>query len=341
MGACDSKAASGGVRAAKPKAKKAPRERQKLDIADYTFSKRTDEVLIKQEGSIDGQQFNIEECKNCDIFLLDYVATSFVDDCQNCRIFIGSVESSVFVRNCTSCSLVIACQQYRCRDCKDCKLALFSGTEPIIESSQNMAFACFDFNYFSLRGQMANAGLKPWNNKWWMVYDFNKNEEKPNWSLLPQEEASSLLKIENCHGLITPEELENESVVPITLGSRPWPSKETCFIVFLPDSEPLIEAFLSKALASKWAICRTRVVRLQEEQLKTLFAWAKEPKLVLRCKGCEVVGMQVCGDHIQKQVQDTLALTGLATGAKNIRVVPDKDTDTLATHFFQTWKDEV
>lgn len=61
MGACDSKAASGGVRAAKPKAKKAPRERQKLDIADYTFSKRTDEVLIKQEGSIDGQQFNIEE----------------------------------------------------------------------------------------------------------------------------------------------------------------------------------------------------------------------------------------------------------------------------------------
>ena len=33
-----------------------------------------------------------------------------------------------------------------------------------------MAFACFDFNYFSLRGQMANAGLKPWNNKWWMVY---------------------------------------------------------------------------------------------------------------------------------------------------------------------------
>ena len=33
-------------------------------------------------------------------------------------------------------------------------------------------------------------------------------------------------------------------------------------------------------------------MQMQEEQLKTLFAWAKEPKLVLRCKGCEVVGMQ-------------------------------------------------
>ena len=53
---------------------------------------------------------------------------------------------------------------------EDCKLSLYCGTEPIVESSQNMQFACFDFNYFSLRGQMARAGLKPWNNKWWMVY---------------------------------------------------------------------------------------------------------------------------------------------------------------------------
>ena len=65
--------------------------------------------------------------------------------------------------------------------------------------------------------------------------DFNKNEDKPNWSLLPQEdgplpqvptnkipvpsrfqwqfglqEASQLLKVEKCN-LISPEELENES----------------------------------------------------------------------------------------------------------------------------------
>ena len=62
--------------------------------------------------------------------------------------------------------------------------------------------------------------------------DFNKNEDKPNWSLLPQEdgstlarlgavdphfpcafqtqEAGQLVKVEKCN-LISPEELENES----------------------------------------------------------------------------------------------------------------------------------
>ncbi|CAE7526954.1 Rp2 [Symbiodinium sp. CCMP2456] len=338
MGGCDSKASKGST--SKPKAK--PRQVKKKDLnpADYVFSKQTDAVLIRKEGTIDGEQFNLEECKNCDIFLLDTIATSFVDDCHNCRVFIGPVETSVFIRNCTSCSFVIACQQYRCRDCQDCKLSLYCGTEPIIESSQNMQFACFDFNYFSLRGQMARAGLKPWNNKWWMVYDFNKNEDKPNWGLLNQDEASSLLRLEACAAVVTPEELENERVVPITLGSRPWPTKETCFVVFLPDSETLVEAFLSKATA-KWAICRARSMVLQEEQLKTFFAWAKEPKLASKCKGQEMTGIQVCGQDVQKQVQDALNLTGMATGAKNIRIIPEKETEALAKSFFETWKDEV
>lgn len=60
--------------------------------------------------------------------------------------------------------------------------------------------------------------------------DFNKNEDKPNWSLLPQEdgqaatrvptkfslcllqEAGQLLTVEKCN-LISPEELENESAL--------------------------------------------------------------------------------------------------------------------------------
>eukprot|EP00913_Durusdinium_trenchii_P021993 g20666.t1 len=136
--------------------------------------------------------------------------------------------------------------------------------------------------------------------------------------------AGRLLNVEAA-GVITPEELENESVVPLTLGSRPWPSKEGMTLGALTDSEAFIEAFLSKSLASKWAIARTRVVRLQDDQLKTLFTWAKEPKLLGRCKGEEITGIQVCGENIQKQVQDALALTGLATGAKNIRVIPQKD----------------
>ncbi|CAJ1375891.1 unnamed protein product [Effrenium voratum] len=336
MGGCDSKAKGASPAKTKPKPK-AAKPRAKLNPADYIFSQRKDAVLIKEEGSVAGEQFNVEECRNCDIFLLDNIATSFVDECHDCRIFIGPVETSVFIRNCSNCSLVIACQQYRCRECQDCKLALFCGTEPIIESSQNMQFACFDFNYFSLRGQMTRAGLKPWNNKWWMVYDFNKNEDKPNWSLLDQAEASRLLNLEKCPS-IAQEELENEGVVPVTLGSRPWPSQETCFVVFLPDSEHLIEAFMSRAVSS-WTLCRTRAVQLKEDQLKTLFAWAKEPRLA-KCRG-EITGIQVCGNNVFKEVQDTLTNTGMVTGAKNLRVVPQKETESLSKQFFETWKDEV
>ena len=148
------------------------------------------------------------------------------------------------------------------------------------------------------------------------------------------------------------------------------------------------QAFLSKATA-KWSICRARSMVLQdprvqtrsdhqicsgsqEEQLKTFFAWAKEPKLASRCKGQEMTGiqappvrqtrhvdmsakscvtlhgLQVCGQDVQQQVQavpspcllvllcwalraqefawqDALTLTGMATGAKNIRIIPEKD----------------
>ncbi|CAE8649542.1 unnamed protein product, partial [Polarella glacialis] len=259
MGACGSKAAPGKGAApatsAKPQA--APKaERKKLNPADYIISKKIGETVIKEEGTIAGEQFNIEECKDCDIFLLDYIATAFIDDCKGCRIFVGPIESSIFIRNCSSCSFIVACQQFRCRDCTDCNLALLCTTEPIIETSENMKFACFDFNYFSLRGQLNQAGLKLWNNKWSQVYDFNKNSTNPNWSLLPQEEVPKLLNLKAVAGIVSPEELQNDRAVPVTLGSRPRPSPESCFVVFLPDSEAFVEAFLAKATKTEgWILC--------------------------------------------------------------------------------------
>lgn len=342
MGCSKSKATpprGGPSSSAKAQAKKPQVERKKLDPADFTFSKRVDEVLIKEEGSIDGQQFNIEECRNCDIFLLDVIATSFIDECHDCRIFVGPVETSLFVRNCTNCSLILACQQFRSRDCENCKLAMYSSTEPIIETSQNMQFACFEFNYFSLRGQFSRAGLKPWNNKWWQVYDFNKNEDRPNWSIMDQAEVRQLLRLQVCASAIAPEELADEPVVPLTLGSRPWPSSETSFVLFLPNSDALVEAFISKAeQAQGWALCRTRATRLQEEQLKVLLAWStpEVKKLPSQLKGQELTGVQVCGAGIWQKVQDAISLSGLASGTKSIRVIPEKDTATLAKLFFET-----
>lgn len=318
------------------------RKREDLNPADFVISKRTGEVIIKEEGSIMGEQFNLEECKDCDIFLFDHIATAFIDECERCRIFVGPVETSLFVRNCKSCDTIMACQQFRARDCTDCKFALFSTTEPIIETSKNMQFACFDFSYFSLRAQFASAGLKLWNNKWWMVYDFNKNAEKPNWSLLPQEEVPHLLRTNACANSIAPDELLIGSVVPLTLGSRPRPSQSSCFVLFLPDSDALIEAFLTKtAKMDTWTLCRTRGTMLGQDQLKTLLAWTKESRLPKQCTGREVTGVEVCGEGVHKQVQEVISTTGFAIGSKNIRVIPEQETQTLSRFFFEVWKDEI
>lgn len=238
--------------------------------------------------------------------------------------------------------MIIACQQFRSRDCEDCQFALMVTTEPIIETSVNMQFACFDFFYFSFRDQVERAGLKVWNNKWWQVYDFNRNEDKPNWSLLPQDKAQSLVRIDRC-SCISEDELAMDVVVPVTLGSRPWPTQESCFVLFLPgpDFANLLEAFLAKAVKSEgWSLCRSRSTRLMEKRLKQLFAWTKEP-FAAQCKGKEVAGAEVCGAGIHAQVMEAFTNTGLASGARSIAVVPQAETPLLAKTFFETWKDEV
>ena len=55
---------------------------------------------------------------------------------------------SIFVRNCKNCTLVLACQQFRARDCSGCTFFLFSATKPVIESSSDLRFACYTLDYF-------------------------------------------------------------------------------------------------------------------------------------------------------------------------------------------------
>ena len=45
-------------------------------------------------------------------------------------------------------------------------------------------FACFQFDYPSLKSQFAAAGLSPYNNLWWHIHDFTPVEGARNWSLL-------------------------------------------------------------------------------------------------------------------------------------------------------------
>lgn len=364
MGACSGKsksssAANGAGGVAGGTQQQAPRrppggyswEKKAKDPKDFLLSKLSGEKVLRQEGSIAGEMFLIEECKDCDIFLCDHMATIHVDMCDNCRIFVGPTESSLFVRNCKKCDFVAACQQLRTRDCEDCRFALFCTTEPVIETSVRMAFACFDFFYFSLRQHFTSAGLKIWNNKWWQVYDFNKNAAAPNWGLFPQEEVAVMLKASLCSEQLAEEAAMGSRAVPVTLGSRPLPFPQTCMVLFLPDpaAESYIETFLEKAEARRdtWSVVRTRAIYMNDVRAKQLFDFLgskegpKVAKAVLK-SGEPVTAVEVCGAEIHSQVTTLISTTGLAAGSSAIKPVPaNPQGNELGRLFFEVWKDEI
>lgn len=316
-----------------------------VNPADYLVSKRSKEVVVKEQGSIDGQQLNIEDCVDCDIFLLDHIAQVFIDGCVGCRIFVGPTESAVFIRTCQDCSMVVACQQFRTRDCFNCKLALFCTTQPIIETSTGMKFACFDFFYFALREQISKAGLKLWNNKWWQIHDFNKNDDAPNWGILPQEDVSMLLNARAC---LADEEIGMDRVVPVTLGSRPRPSEEACLAIFLPGADlTAVEALLALVDSTAgWSVCRARSTILPVEKCQKLFStWMKDreaKKVAAMCGGAELVGVEVCGAGVREGMTEALASGGpLVALSRHARLAPEDKVASLAKDFFEDWKDQI
>ena len=71
-------------------------EKPKLNRLDYIFSNINNDssndnvvtLLERNSGSINGQQFLIEDCKNVQIHLLDQIGSMNVDNCNCLRLLI-------------------------------------------------------------------------------------------------------------------------------------------------------------------------------------------------------------------------------------------------------------
>jgi len=207
-----------------------------LNPNDYKCIGLKGEVKVKPPGSIDGQAFAIQSCEDCDIYVVDHNAQITIDECKHCRIFIGPCEGSIFIRDSVNCKCAFICRQFRTRDCTNCDIALYCRTRPIIESSINMGFACYDLNYEKLAEHMKACRLSVLHNFWSYIYDFTA---KPgNWhtldaglsteellSPIPQEAQQALGK----HGA--------EGLLIRTYGDRkPAPSPDYLFVLF-PDKK--------------------------------------------------------------------------------------------------------
>uniref|UniRef100_A0AC35TQE8 C-CAP/cofactor C-like domain-containing protein n=1 Tax=Rhabditophanes sp. KR3021 TaxID=114890 RepID=A0AC35TQE8_9BILA len=153
-------------------------DKPNVDPAAFICTKLENETVLKPPGSVQGQQFLIDSCKNCIILVQDYTASVMIDDCEDCIIVIGPCKGSIFIRDTKRCQLFAICQQLRTRDCNDISAFIFCTTSPIIEDSTRMRFSQLFINYDKLEEQMENAQMSPFTNSWDKVHDYTPTSGK-------------------------------------------------------------------------------------------------------------------------------------------------------------------
>ena len=154
----------------------------------YTFKdkKNLTEPLVKNPGDIDGQMFDIGDCENCTLVIMDTCEQVQIDQVKNCRIFIGACASSIFIRNCENCVFYTSCRQLRLREVVNSTFYIYSMSEVHIEYSNDLKFAPFNGGYPDHAKHLKSANLDPKLNLWYDIFDHNDPaKDKGNWSLLP------------------------------------------------------------------------------------------------------------------------------------------------------------
>ena len=286
----------------KPDAKTEPLiAKPKLDPKDFIYVKRTGEKLVKAPGTINGQQFVIDSCEDCEIYILDECDSLMIDDCVRCKIVVGPTTGSIFMRDCSDCTCVFMCRQYRCRDCKDVDTHLHVTTRPIIETSTNMRFGCWDFHYEGLEAQMRSAGISEWQNFWSHIYNFNPDDA--TWSLMPPDRtAISVLEplpdVPELEGIAAA--LADGARPPLcvrTLGERPPPgsTKEGCLILVPACDAHMAREICDMAHAAKVSLVRTNRCQFTEAWATSFLTGggaAYHPEL---CKG-KAIGLEFGGE---------------------------------------------
>uniref|UniRef100_W5KZC0 Protein XRP2 n=1 Tax=Astyanax mexicanus TaxID=7994 RepID=W5KZC0_ASTMX len=275
-------------------------KREKVDPKDFMLTGVKDATVGRLPGKLNGQQFVIQDCENCNIFVFDHSATVTIDDCVNCRIVLGPVKGSVFFRDCKDIKCVVACQQFRTRDCKKMDVFLCCATQPIIESSTSMKFGCFQYYYPDLAFHFKDAGLSIFNNNWSNIHDFTPVSGETNWSLLPEDAAVleyvPLPDSESEFKSVRISTEVNRSIVPMTKGGRRKESEESCLFVFFAGDYTTANArkLIDETTAKGYTLIQTKEVSMRPEDVNRVF---QNNKTIFVPTG-PVVALELNGDGV-------------------------------------------
>ncbi|XP_041967728.1 protein XRP2 [Alosa pseudoharengus] len=303
-------------------------KRPKVDPKDFMLTGLKDVTVGRLPGKLNGQQFVIQECENCNIYVFDHSATITIDDCVNCRIMLGPVKGSVFFRDCKDIKCVVACQQFRTRDCKKMDVFLCCATQPIIESSTGMKFACYQYYYPDLAFHFKDAGLSIFNNNWSNIHDFTPVSGETNWSLLSEDVAVldhvPLPDSESEFKSIRISTEVGRSIVPLTKGGRRKGSDESCLFVFFAGDYTTANArkLIDEATGKGFVLVQTKEVSMRPEDVSRVFGDHSEGLLEWVAKGA-VVALEFNGDGVVETCRNIA--NDVFNGSK-VFVSEDKDT---------------
>ena len=273
------------------------------DPKDFTISNKEGEVCFRKPGSVKGQQFIIENCKDSSIYIYDNSAMVTIDKCENCVIFLGPIKGSVFIRNCKNLKCAIACQQFRSRDCQKIETFLYCQTQPIIESSTGMKFSCFQYHYPELEEQFLLADLSVYNNTWSTIHDFTPVEQSDNWSLIPENISIESIIQDDVSEMDVKFDSQS-SVVPLTRQKRTNVYDETCLLVFFQKNKNRCKEFLNKlSISTDYVIVQTKEVKLGAEDAERIFKQDRYNDLVSQGN---VVGLELSGPSIVFKCEEVL-----------------------------------
>lgn len=147
-----------------------------FDRSIFVQRNKTDEVIKRVPGQINGNQFVASDLVRCKVIVQDFVDSMIFDRCTDCEFILSAVRGSIFARTCTNCKFVMITGQFRCRDCNNCDFFMHVKTGPVVESSHSIRIGCAEMNYPEMYEHMKKAQIPILNNLWIDVYNFTPQD---------------------------------------------------------------------------------------------------------------------------------------------------------------------
>jgi hypothetical protein len=115
-------------------------------------------LVTRQPGTIHGDNFLVDHCFNCRVFVCDKVGIFQVEKTVNSEIVVGCAES-VIIRDCRYCTIRVAAKRVTIRNCNNCKFFLFAEQRPVMQLCRRSQLADYNLWYPELDYHMQESGL--------------------------------------------------------------------------------------------------------------------------------------------------------------------------------------